>query len=82
MHLGAFVIIIIALLETQNDKNAGIDRMAMDNYINIQCLVYPPELFAEKGIVDIITLYAQYSDLPDECVQIALDETIKEALNG
>ncbi|HBI52718.1 MAG TPA: hypothetical protein DDX72_08060 [Ruminococcaceae bacterium] len=63
-------------------KNAGIDRTALDNYINIQCLVYPPELFAEKGIVDIITLYAQYSDLPDERVQIALDEMIKEALNG
>lgn len=70
--------------QVYNGKPPMTDRYDMDNYVHLQCLAYDPGLFTQTDTIDVITLYAQYSNNPilDERTQIALDKMIEEALNG
>ena len=56
----------IEILPTEYSGEEGICRLEMWKY--------NPELFADKGIVDFISLYASLKNSTDERVQIALSE--------
>ncbi len=59
------------LLDTEEmpDRNPEAD--------DVEVWIYPPSLFAEKGVVDRLSLYLSLRGSPDERVEVALEEMMR-----
>lgn len=57
-----------------NIEELPVEYRDEDGVCRLELWKYNPELFASKGIVDFISLYASLKDSTDERVQIALSE--------
>jgi DNA-binding MarR family transcriptional regulator len=62
----------------ENNNKIKVIPHHNDDSIEIEVFKYNPRLFAQKGLIDDLTLYLSLKDTTDERIKIALDEIMED----